>query len=104
MSSGGKKTQTTTSVSNNDPPSWSVPYFQSALSNASNLSKEAYTPYTGQRTAGAGMMNPYSSNQYTDQMVQQLGQDITTNYQNGIQPGLMGQFNAGGAFGGSAHL
>lgn len=80
-----------------------MPYFQSALSNASNLSKEAYTPYTGQRTAGAGMMNPYASNQYTDQMVQQLGSDITNNYQNGIQPGLMGQFNAGGAFGGSAH-
>lgn len=89
MSSGGDKKQTTTSISNNDPPAWSVPYFQDALTNASALSKEAYTPYTGQRTAAAGQMNPYASNQYTDQMVQQLGADITDNYQNGIQPGLM---------------
>jgi hypothetical protein len=29
--------------------------------------------------------------------------DITQNYQNGVAPSLMAQFNQGGAFGGSAH-
>lgn len=49
------------------------------------------------------MMNPYASNEHTDSMVGQLTQDISGRYQNAIAPGLMGQFNAGGAFGGSAH-
>lgn len=101
MSSGGKKETTTTNSS--APPEWSVPYFQSTLNRANTLANEQYTPYGGERTAMAGVMNPYASNQYTDQMVKQLGTDITSNYQNGIQPGLMGQFNQGGAFGGSAH-
>ena len=103
MSSGGKKTQTTTQTSTNDPPAWSVPYFKKHLDSASKVANEAYTPYGGQRTAGAGMMNPYADNEYTDSMVQQLGTDITNNYQNGIAPSLMGQLNQGGAFGGSAH-
>jgi hypothetical protein len=65
---------------------------------------QPYTAYTGQRVAGAGQMNPYSSNPYTDQLVKQTTGDITTAYQNGVQPSLMAQFNNGGAYGGTAHL
>jgi hypothetical protein len=49
-------------------------------------------------------MNPYASNAYADQQVKQLTGDITQAYQNGVEPSLMAQFNAGGAYGGSAHL
>jgi hypothetical protein len=48
-------------------------------------------------------MNPYASNPYTDQMVKQTEGDIAQAYQQGVQPSLMAQFNAGGAYGGSAH-
>lgn len=78
--SSGKKTQTTTSVTNNDPPAWSTPYFQQALTQAGNLSNQQYTPYTGERVAGAGMMNPYASNEHTDSMVGQLTSDISGRY------------------------
>ncbi len=53
--------------------------------------------------AGQNQMNPYASNAYADTQVKQLEGDITQNYQNGVAPSLMAQFNAGGAFGGSAH-
>lgn len=66
MSSGGKKQSTTTSVSNSGPPAWAQPYFEGALKKSNDLQGEAYTPYGGQRTAGAGMMNPYADNPYTD--------------------------------------
>lgn len=49
-------------------------------------------------------MNPYASNAYADQLVKQTEGDISQAYQNGVQPSLMAQFNAGGAYGGSAHL
>jgi len=65
---------------------------------------QPYTAYTGQRVAGAGQMNPYASNAYADQLVKQTTGDITQAYQQGVQPSLMAQFNAGGAYGGSAHL
>lgn len=53
--------------------------------------------------AGAGQINPYAQNPYTDQLVGQVTGDITANYQNAIAPNLMAQFQQGGAFGGSAH-
>jgi hypothetical protein len=65
---------------------------------------QPYTAYTGQRVAGAGQMNPFASNAYADQLVRQTTGDITNAYQQGVQPSLMAQFNAGGAYGGSAHL
>lgn len=58
----------------------------------------------GERVAGAGIMNPYASNEYADEMVQQNARDITDNYMNATQPGLMAQFNAAGAYGGSANM
>lgn len=53
--------------------------------------------------AGAGQINPYAQNPYTEQLVSDVTGDITRNYTNAIQPGLMAQFNMGGAYGGSAH-
>ncbi|WP_414488370.1 hypothetical protein [Stenotrophomonas maltophilia] len=51
MSSGKKKT-TNTTVSTNDPPAWSVPYFQQALGRASQLSQQPYIGYGGPTVAG----------------------------------------------------
>lgn len=102
MSSGGKKT--TTTVTNDAPPEWAIPYFESNLQRADNYANQPYQPYTGQRVVGADTMNPYASNAYADQQVQQLTGDITQAYQNGVQPALMSQFQQGGAFGGTAHL
>lgn len=51
MSSGKKKT-TNTTVSTNDPPAWSVPYYQQALSRASTLSQQPYIGYGGPTVAG----------------------------------------------------
>lgn len=99
MSSGGGKTTTTT----NDPPAWATDYFKSGLEQANTLANTPYTPYTGERVAGQNQMNPYASNAYADQQVQQLTGDITDQYRNGVAPSLMGQFQAGGAFGGTAH-
>ena len=66
---------------------------------ASGLANTPYTPYTGQRVAGqnemnpyAGQLNPYASNRFADQQVQQLGQDTRDNYMNGVAPGMMAQF------------
>jgi hypothetical protein len=53
--------------------------------------------------AGAGQINPYAQNPYTEQLVGQVTGDITRNFANVTQPGLMAQFQQGGAFGGSAH-
>ena len=103
MSSGGKKQSTTTTVTNDAPPEWAIPYFQSNLTRADQYANTPYQAYTGQRVAGAGEMNPYASNAYADQQVQQLTGDISQQYQNAIQPGLMSQFQKGGAFGGTAH-
>jgi hypothetical protein len=49
MSSGGGKTTTTTQASG--PPQWAIPYFQSAISQASNVANQPYTPYGGARVA-----------------------------------------------------
>lgn len=51
MSSGKKKT-TNTTVSTNDPPAWSVPYYQDSLQRASDLSKQPYMGYGGPTVAG----------------------------------------------------
>ena len=57
-----------------------MPYFESNLTNASNYANTPYQAYTGQRVAGANQMNPYASNAYADQQVQQLTGDITQQY------------------------
>lgn len=85
MSSGGGKTTTTT----NDPPKWAIDYFKGNLDQASQYANEPYQPYTGQRVVGVDTMNPYTSNRYANQQVQQLTGDITNAYKNGVQPGLM---------------
>ena len=102
MSSGGKPT--TTTVQNSGPPAWATQYFQQNLNRAGQLASEPYKPYTGERVAGVGQGNPYATNQYSDQMIQQLQGDITQNYQNAVAPSQMAQFQQGGAFGGSAHM
>lgn len=53
--------------------------------------------------AGAGQINPYAQNPYTEQLVSDVTGDISRNFANVTQPGLMSQFQMGGAFGGSAH-
>lgn len=53
--------------------------------------------------AGAGQINPYAQNPYTEQLVTDVAGDISRNFANVTQPGLMSQFQMGGAFGGSAH-
>lgn len=68
MSSGGGKTTTTTQQSG--PPEWAVPYYQGTLGSIANFINQPYQPYTGQRVAAAGTMNPYASNAYADQQVQ----------------------------------
>lgn len=67
-----------------------------------SIAQQPYQAYTPQ-VAGAGQINPYAQNPYTDQLVSDVTGDITRNYTNAIQPGLMAQFNMGGAYGGSAH-
>lgn len=142
MSTGGSKTQTTTATS--EPPKWAVPYFQSALQQASNVANQPYQAYTGQQTAGLtadqnlatdlirqqalagqggvdagnnfvtgllsgqGQFTPQRNqfageNPYLDQLVSNAQQDVTRAYTDATLPSLMSQFNAGGAYGGSAH-
>ncbi len=144
MSSGKKKT-TNTTVNTNDPPAWSVPYFQDTLSRASQLSKQPYIGYGGPTVAGfsgdqenaftmaraqaaqngqlqanAGgyingvlggqydnpyrdQANPYAGeNPYLGNMIESANRDITKNYTDSTLPTQLAQFNAGGAYGGSA--
>lgn len=141
MSSGGDEQTTTTTT--NDPPSWAVPYFQSALNRAGQLANQPYTPYTGQQVAGLtadqtmaadlirqqatnqGALNAGSTyaqnllggqgqfdvqrnqfagqNPHLDQMIASAQGDVTRAYTDATLPALMSQFNAGGAYGGSAH-
>lgn len=137
MSSGKKKT-TNTTVSTNDPPAWSVPYFQQALTQASRLSSQPYVGYGGPTVAGftpdqenaftmnraladqnaqwqanAGQYvndtisganrNPYSGeNPYLGNMIDAANRDITQRYTESTLPTQLAQFNAGGAYGGSA--
>lgn len=144
MSSGKKKT-TNTTVSTNDPPAWSIPYFQQALSQASNLASQPYVGYGGPTVAGftqdqenaftmnramseqngqlqamagsylGGVINGYHDNPYRDQVNQYAGEnpylgnmidaanrDITQRYTDSTLPTQLAQFNAGGAYGGSA--
>lgn len=137
MSSGKKKT-TNTTVSTNDPPAWSVPYFQQALGRASQLSQQPYIGYGGPTVAGftpdqenaftmnraladqnaqwqanAGQYvndtingynrNPYSGeNPYLGNMIDAANRDITQRYTESTLPTQLAQFNAGGAYGGSA--
>lgn len=104
MSSGKKKT-TNTTVSTNDPPAWSVPYYQQALSSASKLSQQPYMGYGGPTVAGfsqdqedsfqmargqaaqngqmqamgnsyiGGVLNGYHDNPYRDQKNQYAGEN-----------------------------
>jgi hypothetical protein len=55
--------------------------------------------------ANGSMKNPYSgqNNPYLEQMIQNANAGVTSNYMDSIQPNLMNQFSASGAFGGSAH-
>ena len=137
MSSGKKKT-TNTTVSTNDPPAWSVPYFQQALSQASNLASQPYVGYGGPTVAGftqdqenafnmnraqaaqngktlanatnyvngvinGDYANPYAGeNPYLQSMIDAANKDITRNYSDVTLPSQLAQFNAGGAYGGSA--
>ncbi|MFL9582362.1 hypothetical protein [Stenotrophomonas sp. AB1(2024)] len=144
MSSGKKKT-TNTTVNTNDPPAWSVPYYQDALSRASSLSKQPYMGYGGptvagfsgdqesafemargqaaqngqwqanagdyiNRTIGGEYDNPYrdqtnqyaGENPYLGKMITAANRDITKNYTDSTLPTQLAQFNAGGAYGGSA--
>lgn len=144
MSSGKKKT-TNTTVSTNDPPAWSVPYFQQALTQASRLSSQPYVGYGGPTVAGftpdqenaftmnraladqnaqwqanAGdyvnraisgeFANPYigqknqyaGENPYLGNMIDAANRDITQRYTESTLPTQLAQFNAGGAYGGSA--
>lgn len=89
MSSGGGKKSTTTSVNTNDPPEWSVPYFKNALDLSGAYANEPYQAYTGDRVAGADTMNPYTTNAYSDQLVNQVSGDITKNYTDAVAPSLM---------------
>lgn len=70
MSSGGGKTTTSTTVNSSGPPEWAIPYYQADLASVGNFINQPYQPYTGQRVAAAGTMNPYASNAYADQQVQ----------------------------------
>lgn len=144
MSSGKKKT-TNTTVNTNDPPAWSVPYYQSALQRADSLSKQPYVGYGGPTVAGfsgdqenaftmaraqaeqngqlqanagdyinqtiAGQYdNPYrdqanqyaGENPYLGNMIDAASRDITQRYTDSTLPTQLAQFNAGGAYGGSA--
>lgn len=144
MSSGKKKT-TNTTVNTNDPPAWSVPYYQDTLSRASDLSKQPYMGYGGPTVAGfsgdqenafamargqaaqngqlqanagdyinrtiAGQYdNPYrdqanqyaGENPYLGNMIDAASRDITQRYTDSTLPTQLAQFNAGGAYGGSA--
>lgn len=57
-----------------------------------------------QGTLDGSKANPYAGqNPYLDQMVQSAQRDVTDAYTQSTLPGLMAQFNAGGAFGGTAH-
>lgn len=67
MSSGGGKTQT--NVTSSEPPKWAIPFYQDTLRQAQGLVNEPYRAYEGPRTAGAGEMNPFASNEFSDAMV-----------------------------------
>lgn len=99
--SSGKKTSTTTQVSG--PPAWAEPYYKTAIGLGQKISSQPFQAYTGPMVAGAGQINPYAQNPYTEQLVGDVTGDITRNFQNAIAPNLMSQFQMGGAFGGSAH-
>lgn len=48
--------------------------------------------------------NQYAGeNPYLGQMIQSAQRDVTDAYASSTLPNLMGQFNMGGAFGGTAH-
>lgn len=48
--------------------------------------------------------NPYAGNNpYINQLVQDAQGDVTRAYSNSVAPSLMAQFNAAGAYGGTAH-
>lgn len=59
--------------------------------------------YTAPVNPWEGAQNQYAGqNQYLDQMVSDAQGDVTKAYQNSTLPNLLSQFNAGGAYGGTA--
>lgn len=124
-----KPTQTTQS----GPPSWAKPYYTSYLDSASQQANRPYQQYTGDRTAGFnadtltgqqmvrdrafqgnqgmdnaqgylnGVISGQGRNPYLQEQIDYASGDVSNNFRNSIQPGLMSQFSSGGAFGGSAH-
>lgn len=151
MSSGGGKTQTTTS--NNAPPAWAVPYFHQGLQMASRTANQPFQQYEGpmvaaqspdQQTAsglirqnatggsavldagsgyvtglmgGQGQFTPQRNqyegygvganayagqNPYLDNVISSATRDVTDAYTKSTVPNMLAQFQAGGAFGGTA--
>lgn len=75
-------------------------YVQNQL-NGSNGFTASWNPYQGS-TVDVGS-NPYAgANPHLDQMIGNASRDVTENFSNVTQPNMLAQFNAGGAYGGSA--
>lgn len=127
----GKSPKTVTNKT--EPPAWAVPYFQQMLSRAGQVSNQPFQSYGGEAVAGftpdqlvgmqmtrdaafgnvdlmnqgrdayMGILSGGQSNPQLQAMIDASAGDVTRNFTTAIQPGLMGQFASGGAFGGSAH-
>lgn len=97
MSGGGTNT-----VTNSGPPEWAVPYYQSYLQKAGQVSDLPYQPYTGQRTANLneaqlGGLNATANraiqgSQEVGQARQQLGDTLSGSYF-GSNPYLQSQID-----------
>ena len=125
--------KTNTSTSSSGLPSWATPIATSYLNSANQQANRPYQQYTGDRTAGLnadqltgqqmirdrafqgnhgmdnaqgylnGVISGQGRNPYLQDQINYASGDVTNNFRNSIQPGLMSQFASGGAFGGSAH-
>lgn len=63
----------------------------------------ALNPYIGQTTSVGS--NPFAgSNPHLQQMIDRSARDVTDAFNRSEVPNMMAQFNAGGAFGGTAHM
>ncbi|MFD0738229.1 hypothetical protein ACFQZQ_02855 [Lysobacter koreensis] len=58
-------------------------------------------PYEGQTTQ-VGTNQYAGANPHLNDMIGNAQRDVTESFQNSTQPNMLAQFNAGGAFGGSA--
>lgn len=125
------KPVTTTSASG--PPAWATPYYTNYLDSASEQANRPHEQYEGDRTAGYnadqltgqqmirdrafqgnqgmssasdylnGVISNRGQNPYLQEQIDYASGDVTGNYMNGTQAGLMSQFSNNGAFGGSAY-